>query len=325
MPQPSMPGSTASSRAASSLPSELKPAHVDAAIDFVLAVNVPPHASALAPASEACFSLAEHIATVERRVARLATLDPDAPHVAEAQRLRFDAAAAGVGCGQAASCYRCTRRRACRWTEPIGAGRSLPVAVGFRLPQRAGRRDGPRLTFLDFEYAGRDDPAKLVSDFFCQPEVPVPLAFMRHFIDRMARGSGARRSRTRRAAACCSTPTGSSGPASSSTISCRSALRDAPLPTPAPGPPAARAQLAKAEAKLAGLSAVTVTIDMTIHTWRDFYGLSRVRQPRPQIDQARLSRARHPARQGRRRRDGDQVRLRLLGRQPRDRLWRLQI
>jgi hypothetical protein len=31
-----------------------------------------------------------------------------------------------------------------------------------------------RLRFLDFEYAGWDDPAKLVCDFFCQPAVPAP-------------------------------------------------------------------------------------------------------------------------------------------------------
>jgi hypothetical protein len=45
-----------------------------------------------------------------------------------------------------------------------------------------------RLTFLDFEYAGRDDPAKLVSDFFCQPEVPVPTSFHTHFVTRLADG-----------------------------------------------------------------------------------------------------------------------------------------
>jgi hypothetical protein len=33
-------------------------------------------------------------------------------------------------------------------------------------------------TFIDFEYAGWDDPAKLVCDFFCQPAVPVS---RRHF------------------------------------------------------------------------------------------------------------------------------------------------
>ena len=41
------------------------------------------------------------------------------------------------------------------------------------------------LRFIDFEYAGWDDPAKLVCDFFCQPEVPVPLTYFEavtHFI-----------------------------------------------------------------------------------------------------------------------------------------------
>jgi hypothetical protein len=32
-----------------------------------------------------------------------------------------------------------------------------------------------RVRFLDFEYAGWDDPAKLVCDFFCQPAVPIPV------------------------------------------------------------------------------------------------------------------------------------------------------
>ena len=43
--------------------------------------------------------------------------------------------------------------------------------------------DGPH--FIDFEYAGRDDPAKLVCDFFCQPAVPVPLEFYVVFRDRV--------------------------------------------------------------------------------------------------------------------------------------------
>ena len=31
-----------------------------------------------------------------------------------------------------------------------------------------------RLRFIDFEYAGWDDPSKLICDFFCQPAVPAP-------------------------------------------------------------------------------------------------------------------------------------------------------
>jgi hypothetical protein len=48
--------------------------------------------------------------------------------------------------------------------------------------------DDGRVTFLDFEYAGRDDPAKLVSDFFCQPEIPVPLSYHASFLMRLADG-----------------------------------------------------------------------------------------------------------------------------------------
>jgi hypothetical protein len=167
------------------LASELRPAHIEAAIDFMLAVNVPPRAP-LSPASEACFRLAEHITTVERRVARLATLDPDAPHVSEAQffvwtgllpawnavksRLATDARAAGLSID-----------------DPISTDdRCLsPSDFGFHnaLVDEAGH-----LTFLDFEYAGCDDPAKLASDFFCQPEIPVPLACHATFISRMSEG-----------------------------------------------------------------------------------------------------------------------------------------
>jgi len=39
------------------------------------------------------------------------------------------------------------------------------------------------LRFIDFEYAGWDDPAKLVCDFFCQQQVPVPMAFFERFVE----------------------------------------------------------------------------------------------------------------------------------------------
>jgi len=165
--------------------SEVTQAHVDAAIDFVLAVNTRPR-PALAVGSEACFSLSEHIAMVERRVERLETLDATAPHLAEVQslvsrrlwpawaivksRLIADACAAGLS-----------------MDEPIGTDERClsPSDFGFH---NALMDDEGHLAFIDFEYAGLDDPAKLVSDFFCQPEVPVPLAYHAHFIDRMARG-----------------------------------------------------------------------------------------------------------------------------------------
>ena len=167
--------------------SELTKAHIDAAIDFVLAVNKRPRPQ-LTPASEACFSLAEHIATVERRVMRLTTLDATAPHAGQAQQLvrtkllpAWDAVkthlaagaeSAGLAIDQALGPDEC-----CLSPSDFGFHNALIDAQG-------------RLTFLDFEYAGRDDPAKLVCDFFCQPDVPVPLSLHTHVIDRMAEGLG---------------------------------------------------------------------------------------------------------------------------------------
>jgi hypothetical protein len=169
------------------LATELKPVHIDAAIDFVLAVNVRP-CVVLAPGSEACFTLTEHIATVERRVGRMATLDADAPHAKEAEafiskrllpawhavrlKLAADAQAAGISMEQAlAADDRCLS----------------PSDFGFH---NALIDDLGRVTFLDFEYAGSDDPAKLVSDFFCQPEIPVPIEYHAGFIARVADGFG---------------------------------------------------------------------------------------------------------------------------------------
>lgn len=39
-------------------------------------------------------------------------------------------------------------------------------------------RTAEQVVFIDFEYAGWDDPAKMVCDFFCQPAVPVSLEYL---------------------------------------------------------------------------------------------------------------------------------------------------
>jgi hypothetical protein len=47
-------------------------------------------------------------------------------------------------------------------------------------------RPSGSLCFIDFEYAGWDDPAKTVCDFFCQPAVPVPHCYLGSFVDQVA-------------------------------------------------------------------------------------------------------------------------------------------
>ena len=43
------------------------------------------------------------------------------------------------------------------------------------------------LSFVDFEYAGWDDPAKLICDFMCQPEVPVTHDQGQQFMEELLR------------------------------------------------------------------------------------------------------------------------------------------
>jgi hypothetical protein len=62
------------------LPSEVDARAVGLAADFIVAANAPVRAvGTLEPASEACFSLADHLTTIRKRVMRLRELDPDAP------------------------------------------------------------------------------------------------------------------------------------------------------------------------------------------------------------------------------------------------------
>ena len=164
---------------------ELALAHVDAAADFIIAINATPYGDA-APASEACFSVVDHLAIVERRLNRLAGLDPAAPHRAETERFVSR---------QLRPTWDAVREHAMRDARGLGLAinRQLsdgecclsPSDFGFH---NALVADDGRLTFLDFEYAGRDDPAKLVVDFFCQPEIPVPPSYFEHFMERLSQG-----------------------------------------------------------------------------------------------------------------------------------------
>lgn len=156
---------------------------VDQASDFVIAINSSTRdMQRLAPGSEACFSLAAHLATVDRRVARLDALDSAAPLAAEAAELVA---------GRLRPAWEEARRIILAAAGRHGIGLDAAVAPGCISPSDFGYHnalaDGSRqLAFIDFEYAGRDDPAKLVCDFFCQPQVPVPALHFDRFMAAIA-------------------------------------------------------------------------------------------------------------------------------------------
>ena len=159
---------------------DIKAAHVRAARDFIVALNAGERdLQDLAPGSEACFSIADHLAMVQRRIARLARLDPAAPHRNEAERFIADRL---VPAWEAVS--RQIRASDLPLHEPLTAVQRIlsPSDFGFH----NALDDKGCVGFLDFEYAGLDDPAKLVGDFFSVPEIPTPPSELDDFVEGLA-------------------------------------------------------------------------------------------------------------------------------------------
>jgi hypothetical protein len=165
----------------------LAPAEVDAdsvaqAIDFLRELNLHrgrPEAGALSEGSEAFFSTRDHVHCVDRRVARLLEIEPST---------ELDRAADAFVRDELAGAWDRVRGDVCRMA---GDDPPIPVADRCLSPSDFGyhnalREAGGRLRFLDFEYAGWDDPAKVVCDFFCQPAVPVPMAHFDAFAEAAA-------------------------------------------------------------------------------------------------------------------------------------------
>jgi len=148
-------------------------------LHFVKLLRGEPDAAAIAPASEACFTLEELASLVDGRLARLrrapaagdeaaslaAWIDRTlAPMVAEVQQWSREAA----------------RRDGVRFDEPLPQrARTLsPSDFGFH---NAIRRPDGTLVFVDFEYFGWDDPAKMIADYLLHPGMALDDALKRRF------------------------------------------------------------------------------------------------------------------------------------------------
>ncbi len=154
-------------------PESATAANVQTALQFFLEINRH-HASAseLPTASEACFTLEEHVARIDHRVRRLENLPVTSDLDGEADnfvRTCLIPQWRAVG-----------KRLESALLRETGERCISPSDFGFHntLVDRGGR-----MVFFDFEYAGWDDPAKTVCDFFCQPAVPVPLDFLDGFTE----------------------------------------------------------------------------------------------------------------------------------------------
>jgi len=165
---------------------------IDQLADFLIALHTlarMPGAGALPTASEAMFSLASLVQTIERRLQRLLQVQGNTGTFALLEQfLRVELqptlkAAASWGEQLFADC-------GLDATTELGAtARTLsPSDFGFH---NALRTRGRRLVFVDFEYFGWDDPAKMVSDFLLHPGMTLQPALRGRFLARILRGFGA--------------------------------------------------------------------------------------------------------------------------------------
>jgi hypothetical protein len=162
-------------------PTSVSPEHVSAALDFIADLNTQrarPEALELPVASEANFSIDAHLASVQRRVDRASTLSIEDRLDEEASLfIHRELVPAWTAIRtNISSDYTADERSAllgqndrCVSPSDFGFHNSLVDANGQNV-------------FFDFEYAGWDDPAKLVADFFCQPDIPVSLRYFDWFV-----------------------------------------------------------------------------------------------------------------------------------------------
>ncbi len=156
--------------------SELMPQHIKQAANFVHALNKRYEKDVALPiASEACFSIEQHFLLTDNRIKKLLSL----PVVSEIdhQALLFvgklDYVLKNLKDDIIARCSSISK-------QLDEADRCIsPSDFGFH---NALLMDNGKISFIDFEYAGWDDPAKMIGDFFSQPEIPVSLKHFDRFI-----------------------------------------------------------------------------------------------------------------------------------------------
>jgi Ser/Thr protein kinase RdoA (MazF antagonist) len=168
-------------------PGNVHAGHVDQVAAFIRAINghrdefagqdhdpqlIVEQRPCLAWASDACFSLADHLIGIEARMSRLLALpgEEDITHQAVSfvtDELLPAWSAAASHARQEATAQNLDLRA----TTPAADRLLSPSDLGFH---NALLLSDDVVAFIDFEYAGWDDPAKLVCDFFTQTAVPVP-------------------------------------------------------------------------------------------------------------------------------------------------------
>jgi predicted Ser/Thr protein kinase len=169
-------------------PQAIAPGDVDVSVEFLAGLRQlghAPGAAALPPASEACFSLADIVAGIDRRLDRLRGVPAAGSGAADVARAHqwLDRTFVPVLDEAGRWCRETAARSGIDFDQPIDPdSRTLsPSDFGFHNSIR--RADGT-LAFVDFEYFGWDDPAKTIVDYLLHPGMAMPAQLKRRFAER---------------------------------------------------------------------------------------------------------------------------------------------
>jgi thiamine kinase-like enzyme len=164
-------------------PQEVTNADIDVAVQFLdglKELREREGSGDFSPASEACFSIKAVVENIEARWTRLSGLQSEeTPYRALKDFLRtefkpsFDEILKW--------CKTSLKRSRLSFDAELLQGeRTLsPSDFGFHNALRLRDR---RVVFIDFEYFGWDDPAKMISDFLLHPAMPLPEDLRRRFV-----------------------------------------------------------------------------------------------------------------------------------------------
>ena len=155
---------------------ELLPHHISQAANFVRALNERIEKDDVLPiASEACFSIEQHFLLIDKRIKKLLSLlvVSEIDHQALLLVGKLDSVLKNLKDDIVAKYDSIS-------IKLDTADRCIsPSDFGFH---NALLRDNGEISFIDFEYAGWDDPAKMIGDFFSQPAIPVSFKHFDSFI-----------------------------------------------------------------------------------------------------------------------------------------------
>jgi len=162
------------------IPGSVSRDDLDMAQSFLLRLNEDRKnaISIVGNASEACFSVQAHLACVEERINKVTEIVGETPIDQEARTFVIEKLVP-----EWTRIKRFIQNEAAGWLEyslKIGERCLSPSDFGFH---NAIQQPNRGIRFIDFEYAGWDDPAKLVCDFFCQVKVPVDSEELAPFVE----------------------------------------------------------------------------------------------------------------------------------------------